>query len=269
MLESTFLHVPTIGEKREAQLWEQGYSDWSCFRRAYPAGPFRDHVLRYLDRETAARGLPRHQAWRIFPTFAAKVLYLDIETTGLSADGNEVTCIGTYDGRRVRAYVKGREIGRFEEAIDAADLLITYNGGCFDLPFLRAAFPHADLDRPFHIDLRYPLHRLGFRGGLKGIEPQLGIYREEAIRGVDGFMAVQLWRAHEAGVPRALDTLVRYCLEDVVNLEPLMVETFNRMARALPIEIPLLEPGPRPRLPWLADHDLVRSLLRGRTAASY
>jgi uncharacterized protein YprB with RNaseH-like and TPR domain len=269
MLESTFLHVPTIGEKREAHLWREGYTDWRTFRRDHPPGPFRDHVLRYLDRDTAARGLPRHQSWRIFPAFSKKILYLDIETTGLTPDDDAVTCVGTYDGRTARAYVQGRDLERFENAIDEADLLVTYNGACFDLPFLRSVFPRVDLDRPLHIDLRYPLHRLGFRGGLKGIEPQLGIHREDALQGVDGYMAVLLWREHRAGSAVALDTLVRYCLEDVVNLEPLMVETFNRMAAALPIDVPRVEPGPRPDLPCRADPELVRDLLRRRERAAY
>lgn len=265
MLEQTFLHVPTIGEKREAALWEQGFVDWSRFRAGYPEGPFREHVLRYLDHDEAARRLSRHQAWRLYPGLAKRILYLDIETTGLRAGDDIVTCVGTYDGRCARAYVSGIDLEAFEEAVDRADLLVTYNGACFDLPFLKTAFPRVDLDRPAHIDLRFPLHRLGLRGGLKGVERQLGIEREEAIQNVDGFMAVLLWRAHEEGHPRALDTLARYCLEDVVNLEPLMVETFNRMAERLPIDVPRVEFPPRPPIDHRADHALVRSLLATRT----
>ena len=40
-----------------------------------------------------------------------------------------------------------------------------YNGQCFDLPMLRVSFGLA-LDQA-HIDLRYVLSRLGFKGGLK------------------------------------------------------------------------------------------------------
>ena len=266
MLDRTYIHVPSVGEKREASLWARGYTDWERFRRNHPDGPFKELVLGYLDRDIAAERLSRSQAWRIFPDFARRVLYLDIETTGLRGGEDAVTCVGTYDGKKVRAYVKGVDLAGFEEAIDAADLLVTYNGACFDIPFLKAAFPRVDLDRPRHIDLRYPLHRLGFRGGLKGIEPQLGIRRDESVEGVDGFMAVLLWQAHEAGHPRALDTLVRYCLEDVVNLEPLMIETFNRMTAALPIDVPQLPQRPFPAIPFRADKELV-SALRHRVAA--
>ncbi len=60
----------------------------------------------------------------------------------------------------------------------AADLgkykvLITYNGSCFDLPFIRNYFGIA-VDH-VHIDLRYLLSSLGYRGGLKGCEKSLGL----------------------------------------------------------------------------------------------
>ena len=267
MLERTFLHVPSIGERREASLWKRGFPDWESFRERHPRGPFYDHVVGYLDRGLVARRLPRAQAWRLFPQLASRVLYLDIETTGLRGGEDEVTCVGTYDGREVRAYLRGVDLERFAEAIDAAELLVTYNGACFDLPFLKSAFPRVDLDRPHHIDLRYTLRRLGFVGGLKGIEPQLGIRRDASIEGVDGFTAVLLWRAHERGHPRALETLARYCLEDVVNLEPLMVEAFNRTIASLPIDVPKLSCRPRPAIPFRADEELVRALVRGVSAA--
>ena len=111
---------------------------------------------------------------------------------------------------------------RFPEVLDGVELLVTYNGSSFDLPVLKNAFPHVDFGRFHHIDLRFPLHRLGVKGGLKGAERQLGIERPETLDGVDGFMAVLLWRAHRAGTATALDTLLRYCLEDVVNLKPLL-----------------------------------------------
>lgn len=260
MLEQTFLHVPRIGIKREAALWAAGFTDWSRFREDHPEGRFKDHVCRHLDVETACARLPRAHAWRLFPGLRGRVLFLDIETTGLSAERDDITCIGTYDGRRVRAFVQGRDIEAFGEVFDRAELLVTYNGACFDLPFLKAAFPRLDMYRPYHIDLRYPLRRMGFRGGLKGIEPQLGVRRDASLEGVDGFMAVRLWAEHLQGHPRALDTLVRYCLEDVVNLEPLMVETFNRLARLLPVEVAPLLHGVPPEIPWEADVALVRSL---------
>ncbi len=263
MLERTFIHIPRIGEKREAALWARGYTSWDRFREAYPPGAFREHALGYLNRDLAARSLPRAQAWRLFPEFAGRVLYLDIETTGLYAGPDSVTCIGTYDGRTVRAFVAGVDIDEFETTLNRADLLVTYNGACFDLPFLKTAFPRLDLDRPAHIDLMYPLRRLGFRGGLKAVERRLGFRRDDEVAGLDGWTAVLLWRAHERGRPNALETLVRYCLEDVVNLEPLMVEVFNRFVGMCPLVVPPIPRRPRPEIAARADAELVRSLTQG------
>ena len=47
-----------------------------------------------------------------------------------------------------------------------------------------------------HIDLRYILQSLGFRGGLKGCERQLGIDRGD-LRDIDGFFAVLLWHEYQ------------------------------------------------------------------------
>ena len=72
-----------------------------------------------------------------------------------------------------------------------------------------------------YLDLVHPLRRLGFVGGLKAIESQVGILRSEETTGLGGFDAVRLWRAYNRGDDDALDLLLEYNMEDVVNLEPL------------------------------------------------
>jgi len=265
VLRHTFLHVPGVGEKRERDLWRRGYTDWSAFRRDHPPGGWRELILDHLDEARAARALPRREAWRLAAEFPGRMLYLDIETTGLSFEGDSVTCVGVSDGNGVEAFVRGENLSKFPEALHGVELLVTYNGSSFDLPVLKNAFPRVDFSRFHHIDLRFPLHRLGAKGGLKGAERILGIDRSEEIEGVDGYMAVLLWRAHRAGHETALPTLVRYCLEDVVNLKPLLALTYNRLTRDLPLDVPPIGDARRPAIPYDADGDLVRHLL-GRTS---
>ena len=65
------------------------------------------------------------------------------------------------------------------------------------------------------------------KGGLKGVEKQLGISRES--EGVDGLEAIRLWNRYLYSADlEALETLLRYNLEDVVNLKTLK-EILNEM----------------------------------------
>ena len=259
--------MPGVGEKRERELWQRGFTDWDAFRRLHPEGAWRELILTHLDEEHAARALPRREAWRLAKEFPGRTLFLDIETTGLSFEGDSVTCVGVSDGRTTQAFVRGRDLSDFPAALSGVELLVTYNGSSFDIPILKNAFPKVNFDRFHHIDLRFPLHRLGVKGGLKGAERQLGIARPDALEGVDGFMAVLLWREHRAGNPTALDTLLRYCLEDVVNLKPLLALTYNRLTENLPLDIDPIEDETRPRIPYAADAELVGHLLHRRVWA--
>ncbi len=254
--------MPGVGERRERELWRRGFTDWDVFLRDHPAGTWRDLIASRLDPERAARDLPRREMWRLGADFPGRTAFLDIETTGLGIDGDGVTCIGLSDGDGVEVFVRGRDLRRFPEAIERFDLLVTYNGACFDLPILQAAFPRVDFRRFHHVDLRYPLHRLGLKGGLKGVERALGLSRAAEVRGADGYMAVLLWHEHLSGHPRALDTLLAYCLEDVVHLAPLLVHAYNRLAAELPLDVKPLAEKPLPTIPYRADAELVRALLR-------
>lgn len=167
-----------------------------------------------------ARRLPTRDHWRAWPEFRHAVAYLDIETTGLSIGRDALTVVGIYDGRRRRSFVRGEDLEHVPRAIERAKLLVTFNGSRFDLPFLRKAFPRLGLDK-IHFDVLHPLRRLGFVGGLKAIEAELGIRRSEDTAGLHGFDAVRLWRRYERGDDDALDLLLEYNMEDVVNLEPL------------------------------------------------
>lgn len=234
MLRETFLHVDGIGHRTEERLWRAGVRSWDEFpRRAERAGIkgkrarrieeelYRsDDALRHGRYRYFASGLPPREYWRAWPDFRGDVAYLDIETTGLSIGRDAVTVVGVYDGRRERSYVKGVNLSKLPEALARAKLLITYNGVQFDVPFLRRAFPRMRLDQ-IHVDLRYPLRRLGLSGGLKAIEAEVGIERSEETAGLSGADAVRLWHAYEAGEDDALDRLLDYNMADVVNLEAL------------------------------------------------
>ncbi|MBN1104031.1 MAG: ribonuclease H-like domain-containing protein [Deltaproteobacteria bacterium] len=231
MLEHTFIHIQGIGEKTERRLWRRGIRTWQDLLnsdfRAFPRG--REHFIREAlvdsfrhrhDIRYFRERLPVGELWRLYDSFREKAVYLDIETSGGHQGTDEITVIGIYDGRTIRSFVSGMNLSDFEVAIADYDLIITFNGTGFDLPCVRRSFPNITLPAT-HIDLRFLLKKLGYRGGLKKIEKEVGIQRENAVDGMDGFDAVRLWRAHLWGDPTALDLLIRYNTADIVDLEPL------------------------------------------------
>lgn len=243
MLEHTFIHIPGIGPKTERHLWRHGILTWKHFlsNRKPPLSPARDTFIRqnldasvenkdnirfFLDRLSSA------DLWRVFDRFKDKAVYLDIETSGLYQGVDEITVIGLYDGKTVKTFVKGINLHEFESKIAPSELVITFNGSQFDLPFIRRQFPNISLP-PAHIDLRFFLRRLGYKGGLKAIEKSFGLSRASAIDGMDGYEAVLLWRAYQWGDESALNRLILYNTADIVHLKPLMERGYQEMKAQL------------------------------------
>lgn len=151
--------------------------------------------------------------------------YLDIETTGLAPSGCEMTVIGIHLCRgRDTDFVQlvGRDITSRSilEALDGVDVIYTYNGSRFDLPFIRAQLG-VDLAGMFtHHDLMYDCWRNNLFGGLKAVERQLGINRN--LPDMNGWEAVRLWwRYVDSFDLDALNTLLEYNREDVLNMKVL------------------------------------------------
>jgi uncharacterized protein YprB with RNaseH-like and TPR domain len=238
MLKRTFIHLPGIGERTEAHFWRLGFRTWEDFLiadRIRGLGEERLAVLKTGLEESLAQEdnpayfasrLPPVQHWRLFSRFRLRAAYLDIETTGAAWPFLNVTVVGLYDGARMRQFVQGYNLRDFPAALEGVDLVITFNGAQFDLPVLRAYFPELKLPRA-HVDLRFVLARLGYKGGLKRIEPRFGIRRPPEVEGLDGYAAVLLWERYLRGDCTALETLLTYNREDVLNLEVLMEEAFR------------------------------------------
>jgi uncharacterized protein YprB with RNaseH-like and TPR domain len=243
LLEHTFVHIPGIGPKTEQRLWQQGILTWRHYlgieQKCFPSGrdalvrevleeslQNRNNILFFKDRLTTAHH------WRLFGAFEDRAVYLDIETNGGHHGVDEITVIGVYDGSRVQTYVNGINLDEFETAISAYELIITFNGSLFDLPVIRRHFPSISLP-PGHIDLRFLLNKLGYRGGLKAIERQFSLHRGSTIDGMTGYDAVNLWKAYQGGDDSALERLVEYNTADIVNLKPLMEMGYKRLKEQL------------------------------------
>jgi len=238
MLKNTFQHIPGIGLKTERRLWASGLTDWNVVTNLtqFNISPKRlDTIISYTHEslENLANNNSRYfsdllignEHWRFFPDFRNTTAYIDIETTGLSSYGFEITTIALYDGKTIRYYIQGQNLDDFIDDINNYNVIVTYNGKTFDVPFIEGQF-RVNLNHA-HIDLRYVLKSLGYTGGLKMCEKALGLDRGE-LDGVDGYFAVLLWLDYQQNNnEKALETLLAYNIQDVVNLETLMVIAYN------------------------------------------
>ena len=235
MLEKTFVHIPGIGYTTEQRLWERGLRSWTAALEhvgvpgsfsAARWGLVQDHCrqsvssLQACDYRYFARALAGRDHWRACRHFRDGIGYLDIETDG-GYYASSITVIGLYDGLRVKTFIKGENLADFAEELERYSLLVTFNGTTFDLPLLKRAFPGAPWDQ-LHVDLRYALAKLGYRGGLKQIEREVGLARDLEIRGLAGDDAIVLWQQYRRGSAEALELLLRYNAADVENLETLL-----------------------------------------------
>ncbi len=251
MLEKTFIHAPGVGPTTERRLWASGIRTWSDFLDGHQdvrlTRTKRESLLdtvetskKKLAKEDCgyfAQRLPRKEHWRMYRAFKDKTAFLDIETTGLGLH-DDITLIGLYDGKHMRTYTLGSDLEEFPARLQRYGLLVTFNGTCFDLPFIQSRFPDLVLDQA-HIDLRFALRRLGLSGGLKSIEEQLGLERSESTKGLTGWDAVRLWREYQRGKEESLDLLVEYNAEDVMNMETLLERAYPDLIKTT------LSPGPK------------------------
>ncbi len=250
MLSSSFIHGQGVGPSTERRLWRSGAHDWESFLALARRGRLRgSRMARLTEMVKASQAaldtgqieffgerLPPSELWRLHGPFASRAAYFDIETTGLSPGVDVVTVVGLFDGRHFQAFVRGQNLDEFPSAAARHALLVSYNGATFDLPFLQATFP--DFAPRAHLDLRYPLARLGYRGGLKEIERRAGIRRPGHLAELSGFDAVRLWHEHVQGDASALDTLLAYTREDVVNLASLAQMVAAEMPAQIGFPVP-------------------------------
>lgn len=272
MIEKTFVHLPGVGLKTERALWDSGIQSWDSFCDPASPLPFGKRRSRALcagldeSRENLCRknadyfagNLGSSLLWRLFPEFRDCTAYLDIETTGLGGQWDHITTASLYDGRTVNYYVHSKNLVALPDDLLKFKLLVTYNGSCFDLPFISSYFGiHLD---HVHIDLRFLLRSLGYRGGLKACEKNLGLCRNE-LNGVDGYFAVILWREYvSTGDASALETLLSYNIADTVNLESLMAIAYNLKIGATPFSSLTLPAPQTPFVPFRANAGLIQDL---------
>ena len=158
----------------------------------------------------------------------ARVVFLDVETTGLSWYYDEITLVGWMHNGRYDFHIAGERPTRLVEALHHAAALVTFNGTLFDLRFLRKAFAEFVVP-PLHIDLRYFAKRLGLSGGQKAIEKVLELPRRTNLEDVDGAEAVLLWHRYLRGDPSSIRKLIEYNRYDILGMCGILDVVLDRL----------------------------------------
>jgi len=125
--------------------------------------------------------------------------YLDIETTGLSPQYSEITVVGIhiYNGDNTEfIQLVGDEVTDINlmEALQGVNVIYTYNGKSFDLPFIHSRVGINLAELFTHRDLMYDCWRCNLYGGFKAVGRQLGIERK--LTEVNGYEASLLCLNH-------------------------------------------------------------------------
>lgn len=252
MIRNTFSILNGIGEKLERKLWRAGILTWADFidssginflspGKKISCDSRLSDALSELDNANAeyfASIVKRREHWRLFEIFKGEAVCLDIETNGLMpGSGGYVTMVGMYDGFDYKCFLKNENLTpeSLEKEFSEYKYLITFYGVGFDIPFLMRSMPTLKFDIP-HFDICFGAKRIGFKGGLKKLEAELGITRDEAVRDMDGYDAVKLWEHGRRGSHEALDLLKTYNREDTVNLRKIAEIIYQRLRSQTGIE---------------------------------
>lgn len=221
---------------KERTFWKQGIKDWREFlvrkkvaRIAAAKKEFYNRKIREaqqaLSEENAAYfvgKLPAKEMWRLYSYFKEDCCFLDIETDSY---GN-VIVVGISNYYNTNTFVKGFNLEKnfLERELGKYKLLITFNGGAFDLPKLKKQL-QLEVKMP-HIDLKPLCVKLNLKGGLKEVEKILNLKRPAHLYG----NPVDLWRAfHASGDREYLELLIDYNKEDIENLKGIMNYVYNKM----------------------------------------
>lgn len=241
MITKTFQHISGVSAKAEKKFWKDGMLTWQHYvdRKAPPRDLFNNieipselkpsfEAFDSEDMDFFAAVFPRKELYRIALQYPKDVMFLDIETTGLSLYYDQITIIGWTLGKDYGVYIAGQDSTAFFEAAKQAKAVVTFNGTLFDLKFIKKRFEEVQLPT-VHIDLRFLAKRVGLTGGQKEIEKEIGFDRNHDLEGMLGEAAPILWHKYRRGEHDALKRLIEYNHADVEGMKDIFDVCVERL----------------------------------------
>jgi len=232
-ITSTFIHLNKVGEKTENDLWEKNILSWTDYQdNIEKTNLFFDNKDSRLnsslnayekkDVNFFAERMKKGDYYRLAISFPKDVLFLDIETTGLSRYYDHITMIGWSINNQYGYYINGiSDINTFVNVVKQSKVIVTFNGSIFDIPFIKQFFPQINFPH-CHIDLRFFSKRFDLSGGQKKIEDQIKFKRPKSLKDTDGFTATVLWDEYKWGKKSSLEKLIAYNFSDVEGMKAIL-----------------------------------------------
>lgn len=243
MIQQSFIFLDGIDCKTEKNIWDQGIYDWDSFLKAEKINGITKSRKKYYERQLLKAKselynfnsehflrLPQSEMWRLYEFFKDECIFLDIETSGMDKF-DDITVVGLCDSLNTKTMIKGinLDFNNLKKELEKYKLIVTFNGSTFDIPFIRKRYPDLLPNVP-NFDLRVACQRVGLKGGLKEIEKELGIKRNEIIEKMYGGDALLLWKMFRAsGDDYYLNLLIEYNEEDVFNLKKIADYVYDRL----------------------------------------
>jgi len=224
-LKSTFFHLKKFNKEKEEQLWNGGVTTIEELEKTYSENLlFEDINNKYIESIRAIENknikyfkkkITPDEYYRIAYSFYNDVIFLDIETTGLSREYCYITMIGWIYRGKYKYFIKGNDISELKSDLESAKIIITFNGAIFDLPFIKHEYPGLNIPL-LHIDLRFFAKRYNYTGGQKNIEEILKFRRKN--KSINGKEAVVLWYKYLKNDTNSLKLLIQYNYYDVLGM---------------------------------------------------
>ena len=240
MIQQSFIFLEKINTKSEINIWKQGIRTWSDFlksekikgisktKKIYYNKLIRKAQIALMKEDTNyfLGKLPSKEMWRLYPLLREESCFLDIEVDSYG----KIILVGISNYFDTNFFVKNinLEKGLLTKELAKYKMIVTFNGGAFDLPKLRKEF-NLKIILP-HLDLKPLSVYFGLKGALKKIEKKLNLKRPLHLKG----NPIELWKAFLAsGDEEYFDLLIEYNREDCENLKLLADFVLNKKIKGV------------------------------------
>jgi uncharacterized protein len=157
---------------------------------------------------------------------AAKIVILDIETTSLEADAGVLVGAGLMSDAGRGEYLEARRtleekslLSKLSKRLESYDIMVTWNGRSFDIPFLTTRLMKYGLDprpvlRKTHIDLA-DVVKGRLRLTFTYLDHVCDFFEIDRKRGLMGLDVPHLYVRAAEGDRKALLSIREHCLDDL------------------------------------------------------